>query len=76
MIIVIPWWKRQQHADKNSDTCKDSLHVPTVPTGSIVAVQREDGSLGTDDTVMGHGSEDHKDRSYSIQVTKAGHVVM
>ena len=44
-------------------------------TGSTVAVQMENGSLWTYGKVMGHGSEDHSDRSYKMRVTKMGCII-
>ena len=60
--------ERQQNADESKDTCK---HSPFKPSGSLVAVQREDGGPWTQVILVGHGSEEHS-KSYKIMVTRTG----
>ena len=60
--------ERQQNADKNKK--KTQNISPCLPTGSTVAVWREDVRPWMHCVVEGHGYEDHNGRSYKIRVTK------
>ena len=51
------------------------LRKTFLPTGLPVAVQCEDGRPWTHGTVVWHGSDDHHDRNYKIQVPKMGHII-
>ena len=45
-------------------------------TGSTVAVQQEDGGLGTHGTVIGRGKHNYNKRYYTIRVTKTGCIII
>ena len=47
----------------------------SVPIGSTVVVQREDGGPWTHDIVVDNGNHNHHSRSYKIQVTKTGRII-
>ena len=57
------WYK---HTHKSS---------PLHPTGSTVAVQREDGNTLTHGVVVGHGSADNHKRSHKIRVMRTRHII-
>ena len=40
----------------------------SIPTGSTVAVQKEDSRSWTHGTIVGNGTEDHNGRSYKLRV--------
>ena len=63
---------RQAKSDQDSDTSKNFM---SIPIGSTVAVQQEDGGLWTHSTVVGKGNHNHHNRSYKIQVTKTGRII-
>ena len=44
----------------------------SIPTGSTVAVQLEDGELLTHGTLEGKDDHNHHERSYNICITKTG----
>ena len=48
----------------------------SIPIGSTVAAQQEDRGLWTHGTVMGKGNYNHHNRSYKMQVTKTGRMIM
>ena len=56
--------------DKNKDTVRDHT---IIPTGSTLAVQREDGGFWKHDT---HGTQDQNARSYTICMKKMGCIIM
>ena len=50
-------------------------HSPLLPTGSIVAVQREDVSLLTLGVIVEHDSENHNSRSYKMWGPRLGCII-
>ena len=65
-------FNRQAKNDKKYDTTRN-YHLFSM--GSTVAVQQEDGGLWTHGTVVGRGDPSHKNRSYTIRVTKIGCII-
>ena len=63
---------RQGINDQDNDTSKIFM---SIAIGSTVVVQWEDGGLWTFGTVVGKGDYNHHNRSYKIQVTKAGRII-
>ena len=63
---------RQGKNDRSNDT---SQVFVSIPIGSTVAVQWEDGELWTHGTIVGQGNHNHHNRSYEIQVTNTGRVI-
>ena len=61
--------KRQTKDDKNQGTPRNYV---SIPIGSTVAVQHEDGGLWTHGTVEGKGDHNHHDRSYNTCITRTG----
>ena len=61
--------KIQTENDKNQDTPRNYV---SIPIGSIVVVQHEDGGLWTLGTVEGIGDHNHHERSYNIHITRTG----
>ena len=61
--------KRQTKDDKNQGTPRNYV---SIPMGSTVMVQHEDGGLGIHGTVEGKSDHNHHDRSYNIHITKTG----
>ena len=59
---------RQNKNNKGKDTSKNLV---SLPIGSTVAVQREDGGP----TIEAKGDYNHHDRSYKICITKTGEIV-
>ena len=53
--------------DKNKGTPKNYV---SIPIGSTVAVQWEEGGSWTHGTIEGKGNQNHHDRSYHIHITK------
>ena len=47
----------------------------SIPIGSTVVVQHEDGGPWIHGTIEGKGDHSHNDRSYTIQVTKTGQLI-
>ena len=47
----------------------------SIPIGSIIVVQWEDGELWTHGAVVGKGNHNHHNRSYKIQVTTTGRII-
>ena len=47
----------------------------SIPIGSTVAVQWEDGGLWTHGTIVGKGDHNHHNCSYKIQVTTTGRII-
>ena len=47
-----------------------------IPIGSTVVVQQKDREQWAHGTVMGKGDHNHHNRSYKIQVTKTGRIIM
>ena len=64
--------KRQTKDDKNQGTLRNYV---SIPIGSTVVVQHEDGGLCIHGTVEGKGDHNHHDRSYNICITRTGHLV-
>ena len=64
--------ERQTKNDKDKDTSKNFV---SLPTGSTVLVQHEDGGLWTHGTIEGKGDHNHHNRSYIICITKTGRLV-
>ena len=58
----------RQHKN-NNDT---SPVFTSIPIGSAVVVQREDGGLWTHGTIVGTGDHNHHDRAYTIQLATNG----
>ena len=56
----------------NNDT---SQVFASIPIGSTVAVQWEDGGSWTHGTIVGMGDHNHHSRSYKIQVTTTGRII-
>ena len=46
----------------------------SIPIGSTVAVQCEDGGSWTHGTIEGKGNHNHHQRSYNIHITKRDHM--
>ena len=63
---------RQGKNDPNNDT---SQAFVSIPIGSTVAVQWEDGGPWTHGTIVGKGDHNHHNRSYKIQVTTTGKLI-
>ena len=63
---------RQTKNDKDKDTSKNFV---SLPLGSTVVVQCEDGGPWTHGTIEGKGNHNHHDRSYKIHITKTGRLV-
>ena len=57
---------------ENNDTSQ--LFV-SIPIGSTVAVQWEDGGLWTHGTIVGKGNYNHHNCSYKIQITTTGRTI-
>ena len=59
-----------------TDTNNDASQVfVSIPIGSTVAVQWEDGGLWTHGTIVGRGDHNHHNWSYNIQVTMMGRII-
>ena len=58
----------RQHKNNNDA----SPVFASIPTGSAVAVQLEDGGLWTNGTIVGMEDHNHHDRAYTIQLTTNG----
>ena len=63
---------RQTKDDKNQGNPRN--HV-SIPTGSTVVVQHEDGGPQIPGTVEGKGDDNHHERSYDICITKTEQLV-
>ena len=63
---------RQGKNDPNNDT---SQVFVSIPIGSTVAVQQEDGGPWTHGTIGGKDDHNHHIRSYKIQVTTTGIII-
>ena len=63
---------RQGKNDQGNDTSKIFM---SIPIGSTVAVQQEDGGPWTYGTVVDKGDHNHHNRSYKTQVTKTGRII-
>ena len=62
----------QTKDDKNQDTPRNYV---SIPTGSTVVVQCEDGGPWTHGTVEGKCDNNHHESSYNINITKTGWLV-
>ena len=61
------------HRQHKNDTNNDASPVfASIPKGSTVVVQQEDGGLWTHGMVIGKGDHNHHDQSYTIQITTTG----
>ena len=60
---------RETKDDKNQGTPRNYV---SIPTGSTVAGQCEDGGLWTHGTVDGKGGHNHHEIFYKICITKTG----
>ena len=49
--------------------------ISFLPTQTTAAMQQEDREPHMHRTVVGHGSDDHKGRSYNIRMTKTGCII-
>ena len=47
----------------------------SIPIGSTVVVQWEDGRLWIHGAILGKGDHNHRNRSYKIQVTTTGRII-
>ena len=63
---------RQDKNDQNNDTSKNLV---SLPTGSTVVVQQEDGGPWTHRTIEDKGYHNHHNRSYKVCITKTGRIV-
>ena len=63
---------RQCKNDQDNDTSKIFM---SIPIGSTVVVQQEDGGPWTYRTVVGKDSHNHHNRSYKTHVTKTGRII-
>ena len=63
---------RQTKGDKNQGTPRNYV---SIPTGSTVVVQHEDGGPWIYGTVKGKDDHNHHERSYNICITRTGHFV-
>ena len=67
--------KKLTHRQGKNDPNNDTLQVfVSIPIGSTVVVQQEDGGLWTHGTIVGKGDHHHHNRSYKIQVTTTGRI--
>ena len=64
--------RRQGKNDPNNDI---SQIFVSIPIGSTVVVQQEDGGPWTHDTIIGNGDHNHRNRSYKTQVTTTGRII-
>ena len=71
-INLIALLETQPQASQDIHTHKNILFLPT---GSTVAVHRENGGSCTYGTIIGHETENHIDRSYRVRVTRTGHAI-
>ena len=60
----------RQH--KNVTNNDASAVFASIPTGSTIVVQQEDGGLWTHGMIVGKGDHNHHDQSYIIQITTTG----
>ena len=68
--------KTLMHRQGKNDCGKDTSKIFTsIPIGSTVVVQKEDGGLWTHGTVVNKGDHSYHDKSYKIQVTKTGRII-
>ena len=68
--------KNLMHRQGKNGWHKDTSKIFTsIPMGSTVAVQWEDGGLSTHGTIIGKGNHNHHNRSYKIQVTNTGRII-
>ena len=63
---------RQCRNDQDKDTSKNLV---SLPIGSTLAVQQEDGGPWTHGTIEDKGNHNHHDRSYKICITKTGKII-
>ena len=63
---------RQGMNDKKYDTARNYY---LFSIGSIIVVQWQNGGLWTHGTVVGGGDHNHNNRSYTIRITKTGHII-
>ena len=68
----IKFMHRQSKNDTNSDA---SQVFASIPIGSTVAVQWEDGGPWTHGMIVGRGKHNHHNWSYNIQVTTVGRII-
>ena len=61
--------RRQNRNDKGKDTSKSFV---SLPIGSTVAVQGEDGGPWTHGTIEAKGNHNHHNRLYKICIIKTG----
>ena len=64
---------RQSKNNQNNDTSKSFM---SIPIGSTVVVQQEDGGLWIHGIIIGKNDHNHHNRSYKIQVTNTGRIIM
>ena len=61
------------HRQHKNDTNNDASPVfASIPIGSTVVVQWEDGGPWTHGMIVGKGDHNHHDQSYTIQITTTG----
>ena len=64
------------HGQSKNDTNNDASQVfVSIPIGSTVVVQWEDGGPWTHGTIVGRGNHNHHNWSYDIQVTTMGRII-
>ena len=68
MSITVNYAQAAQN-DTNNDA---SPIFASIPVGSTVAVQQEDGGPWTHGMIVGKGDNNHHDQSYTIQLTTSG----
>ena len=64
--------KRQIRNNKNYDTTRN---YDLFSVGSTVGVQEKDVGPWTCRTIVGVGDHNHNNRSYTIRITRTGHIV-
>ena len=63
--------------DRQQKNNNDASSVfASIPIGSAVVVQQEDGGLWTHGTIVGTGNHNHHDRTYTMQLTTNGRQIM
>ena len=67
--------KLMQEQGKNDPNNNTSQVFLSIPMGSTVAVEWEDGAPWTHGTIVGKGNYIHHNRSYKIQVTTTGKII-
>ena len=72
MSIIKKLIHRQGKNDTNNDSSQDFV---SIPIGSTVVVQHEDGGPWTHGKIVGKGYHNHHNRSYKIQITTTGRII-